>query len=90
MERILTHGSLFAGIGGFELGFQRQGFKTLFCVENNPRCQKLLKAKFPDAQIFGDVRSVGAAQLPKVDVLTYGFPCQDVSALGLRAGLEKG
>jgi len=90
MERILTHGSLFAGIGGFELGFQRQGFKTVWAVENDLHCQKLLKARFPGIQVFGDVKSVGRANLARVGVITYGFPCQDASALGLRAGLEKG
>jgi len=90
MGRTLTHGSLFAGIGGFDLGFERQGFKTVWCIENDPRCQRLLTAKFPDAQIFGDVRKVGADQLARVDVITYGFPCQDVSVLGLRAGLDGG
>jgi len=89
-RRTLTHGSLFAGIGGFELGFERQGFKTLWCVENDPCCQRLLKARFPHVQIFGDVREVGATQLSKVDVITFGFPCQDVSPLGLRAGLDGG
>lgn len=90
MGRTLTHGSLFAGIGGFDLGFERQGFKTVWFVESDKNCQRLLRAKFPDAQIFGDVRGVGAKELAPVDVITYGFPCQDVSPLGLRAGLDKG
>ena len=90
MGNTLTHGSLFAGIGGFDLGFQRQGFKTVWAVEKDKHCQRLLAARFPGVRIFDDVRKVGAAQLAKVDVISYGFPCQDVSHLGLRAGLDKG
>lgn len=85
-----SHGSLFAGIGGLDSGLNRQGFKTLWAVEKDRHCQRLLKAKFPDIQIFDDVKNVGADQLAKVDAISYGFCCQDVSSLGLRAGLEKG
>lgn len=90
MDRILTHGSLFAGVGGFELGFQRQGFNTIWAVERDKHCQRLLKDRFPGIQIFDDVRTVGRSNLAKVDVISYGFPCVNVSTLGLREGLQKG
>jgi DNA (cytosine-5)-methyltransferase 1 len=82
-----TLGSLFAGIGGFDLGFEQAGFKTVWQVEIDPTCQQVLAHRFPEAQRFADVRAVGAHNLPRVDVLTGGFPCQDVSSMGARAGL---
>ncbi len=55
METFLTHGSLFAGIGGFDLGFERAGIKTLWQVEIDEWCRKLLAHRFPEAQQHGDI-----------------------------------
>lgn len=85
--RQLTTISLFAGIGGFDLGFERAGLKTLAVVEKDATCRRVLAAKFPGAAQFDDVRTVGANNLPACDVLTGGFPCQDLSVAGDRAGL---
>ena len=52
----LSHGSLFSGVGGFDLGFQRVGIKTLWEVEIDPYCSQVLAQHFPDAQRFGDIR----------------------------------
>lgn len=82
-----TVGSLFAGIGGFDHGFEQAGYQTAWQVEINPLCRAVLADRFPNAQQFEDVCEVGAHNLSPVDVLTGGFPCQDVSSMGARAGL---
>jgi DNA (cytosine-5)-methyltransferase 1 len=83
-----TMGSLFAGIGGFDLGFERAGFDVAWQVEIDPWCHKVLAKNFPNAERFEDVREVGKHNLKHVDVLCGGFPCQDISNAGLRAGIE--
>lgn len=82
-----TVGSLFAGIGGFDLGFEQAGYTTAWQVEIEPHLREVLALRFPHAQQFADVREVGAHNLSPVDVLVGGFPCQDVSSMGARAGL---
>jgi len=76
---MLTVGSLFSGIGGIELGLEWAGFKTVWGVENDPFCNKILERRFPGVQRFLDIRSVGKHNLPPVDLVCGGFPCQDVS-----------
>lgn len=83
----LTLGSLFAGIGGFDLGFERAGFKTLWQCEIDKAAQGVLRRHFPDAKLHSDVCQVGAHNLEPVDVVTYGSPCQDLSVSGKREGL---
>ena len=85
----LTIGSLFAGIGGLELGLERAGLgPVLWQVENNPHAQKVLQRHWPEATRYDDVRTVGKRNLPHVDLICGGFPCQDVSAAGTHAGLQ--
>ena len=81
-----TVGSLFAGIGGFDLGFEQAGFKTAWQVEINPVCRTVLTNRFPHAVQHEDVQTCLPA-LSRVDVVVVGFPCQDVSAMGKRRGL---
>ena len=83
-------GSLFAGIGGFELGLERAipGSETIWQVEQEPFCQKVLKKHWPNATIYDDVRTVGSHNLESVDILCGGFPCQDISLAGSGKGLE--
>jgi DNA (cytosine-5)-methyltransferase 1 len=81
-------GSLFAGIGGFDLGFERAGMRVDWQVELDPYCRAVLARHFPDAARFEDVRKVGARNLSPVDLLCGGFPCQDLSAAGRGAGID--
>ena len=78
---------MFAGIGGFDLGFQRAGFVTSWAVEIDQNAQAVLRLRFPDAKLHDDVCAVGAHNLEPVDVVTFGSPCQDLSVAGRRAGL---
>lgn len=86
--RQLTAGSLFAGIGGFELGFARAGITTSWSVEKNEWCQRVLKKNFPHTQIHGDIFDVGAHNLEPVDIISGGFPCQPFSSAGKRGGTK--
>jgi len=83
-----TFGSLFAGVGGFDLGFENAGFDCKFQVEWDDNCQQTLAHHWPNVPRWGDVSEVNGADLPPVDVITYGFPCQDLSVAGKRAGLN--
>lgn len=87
-DRKLRIGSLFAGVGGFDLGFERAGFTTAWAVEIDEKAQAVLRLRFPEAELHDDVTKVGAHNLAPVDVITYGFPCQDLSVAGKRAGLD--
>lgn len=82
-----TIGSLFAGIGGFDLGFERAGFKTIWACEIDQKAQAVLRLRFPDARLHDDVCQIGVHNLEPVDVVTFGSPCQDLSVAGKRAGL---
>ncbi|WP_220814080.1 DNA cytosine methyltransferase [Pseudomonas paralcaligenes] len=82
----LTIGSLFAGIGGFDVGFENAGFRTTWQVELNPVNRAVLADRFPHATQLEDVRQCGQHNLARVDVVTGGFPCQDISLAGARYG----
>jgi len=83
-------GSAFSGIGGFELGLERAipNSKTVWQIEQNAFCQKILRKHWPDAKIYDDVREVGAHNLKPVDIFCAGFPCQDISIAGKGEGLN--
>jgi DNA-cytosine methyltransferase len=84
-----TFGSLFAGVGGFDLGFERAGGKCLWQVEWDKFAQGVLRRRFPGVPLFGDIRKVHADDLETPDVICYGFPCQDISqANNNRKGLD--
>jgi DNA (cytosine-5)-methyltransferase 1 len=98
LESGLTHGSLFSGIGGFDLGFERAGIKTVWQVEIDGYCRRVLAKHFPKAKRFEDITQCFGQHarfedsrkdyLPYVDILSGGFPCQDISNAGKRAGID--
>ncbi len=78
--------SLFSGIGGFELGLSRAGFETVMMCESDQLARSVLRCRFPSIPIRSDVK--GVKRLPKCEVLTAGWPCQDLSQAGRTAGIE--
>ncbi|NGZ99122.1 MAG: DNA (cytosine-5-)-methyltransferase [Nitrospira sp. WS110] len=81
-------GSLFAGIGGFDLGLERAGFEIAWQVEIDPYCQAVLAKHWPRVKRYGDIKQVNWGEVEPVDVLCGGFPCQDLSFAGNRAGID--
>ncbi len=84
--------SVFAGVGGLDLGFEQAGVPTAVQIEVDPSCQRVLEARFPDAVRFGDVTKVEVSDVRRVVggrrvVLVGGFPCQDLSVAGRRGGM---
>lgn len=84
----LTFGSLFAGIGGFDLGFERAGFRCKWQVEIDDYATKVLEKHWPKVHRERDIRQCGSSNLERVDCIIGGFPCQDISYAGRGAGLE--
>lgn len=83
-----TFGSLFAGIGGFDLGFERAGFRCRWQVEIDDYATKVLEKHWPKVHRERDIRQCGSSNLERVDCIIGGFPCQDISYAGRGAGLE--
>ncbi len=77
---------LFAGIGGLELGFHQHGHQSVLLCDADDRARAVLGNRFPKVRISDDVRALG--ELPECDVLTAGFPCQDLSQVGRRQGIS--
>jgi DNA-cytosine methyltransferase len=89
----LTAVSLFAGVGGFDLALERSGVKVVASVEIDPKASAILAKQFPNSKLFNDVKGVTGEQLiaagfdARNGIITGGFPCQDLSMAGKRAGL---
>lgn len=86
----ITHGSLFSGVGGLDLGFDAAGIETLWQCELNAQARSVLAKHWPDATRYVDVASVDGAVVAPVDIITFGSPCQDLSIAGKRAGFQDG
>jgi DNA (cytosine-5)-methyltransferase 1 len=86
----VTFGSLFAGIGGFDLGFERAGLECKWQVEIDPYCRLVLEKHWPHVRRHDDVRTFPPTDADqwRVDVICGGFPCQDISNAGKRAGIN--
>jgi len=85
-----TYGSLFAGVGGIDIGFDKANWDCKFQVEWDKHCQQTLAYHWPDVPRWGDVSDVKGDEIPPVDLITFGSPCQDLSLAGKRAGLMNG
>lgn len=83
----MRHGSLFSGIGGFDLAAQWMGWSNVFYVERDPFCQRVLRHHFPQSELYEDIKEFdGTAYAGRVDIISGGFPCQPFSAAGNRRG----
>ena len=80
--------SLFAGIGGFDLGLERAGMDCAAQVEIDPFCQQVLAKHWPLIPKIGDIRDAGKHNLPAADLICGGFPCQPFSIAGKQRGQE--
>lgn len=83
----MKFGSLFSGIGGFDLGFERSGMECVWQCEIDKPAQSILDRHF-GAKIYDDVRAITRNNTEPVDLICGGFPCQDVSVVGKRKGLD--
>ena len=87
-KRTLTLGSLFDGSGGFPLAGILSGIEPLWASEVEPFAVRVTTKRLPQMKHYGDVSKLSGADLPPVDIITFGSPCQDMSIAGKRAGLD--
>ena len=84
----LTVGSLFAGIGGFDLGLERAGMRVAWQCEIDPDARAILAKHWPEVPCYGDIRSIDWSDVEPVDVICGGYPCQPFSHAGSRQGSD--
>jgi DNA (cytosine-5)-methyltransferase 1 len=83
---MLTVGSLFAGIGGLDLGLERAGMKTIWQSEIDPYASQVLKKHWPEVPNYGDIKEIKWSDVQRPDVICGGYPCQPFSTAGKRQG----
>ena len=88
MNNVLTLGSLFDGSGGFPLGGLLAGIEPVWASEIEPFAVRVTTKRLPQMKHYGDVSALNGAELPPVDIVTFGSPCQDMSIAGKRSGLD--
>lgn len=88
MENKITMGSIFSGSGGFEWAGQMSGIIPVWASEIEPFPILVTTTHFPDMEHFGDIKKMNGGLIPKVDIITGGSPCQDMSIAGKREGLD--
>ena len=87
--QVLRHGSLFSGIGGFDLAAEWVGWENIFHCELDPFCRQVLNYYYPKTQSYGDIKETDfSSYRGRIDILTGGFPCQPYSTAGKRLGKE--
>lgn len=85
----MNHGSLFSGIGGFDLAAEWMGWNNIFQCEIDPFCRKVLKYYWPDSKLFRDINKANFSKYENsIDIISGGFPCQPFSIAGKRKGTE--
>lgn len=89
-QKHLTLGSLFDGSGGFPLGGILAGIEPKWSSEIEPFPVLVTHKRLPQVKHYGDVSKLNGAELPPVDIITFGSPCQDLSIAGKRAGIHDG
>ena len=88
-KKKITQLDLFSGIGGFHLGFEKAGFKVKsYFSEIDKHAIAVYKHQFKNAEYVGSVIDIDGNKLPRIDLITFGSPCQDFSLAGKRKGME--
>jgi DNA (cytosine-5)-methyltransferase 1 len=87
---MITIGSLFSGIGGFELGLERAipNSKTIWQCEQDKYCRSILQKHWPEAKMYTDIRDMNTDEIERPDIICGGFPCQDISVAGKGVGIH--
>jgi DNA (cytosine-5)-methyltransferase 1 len=82
----LRHASFFSGAGGLDIGFERAGIRTVSHSEIDPYASAVLKRHWPETPNLGDITAIKSEDIPNAEIWSGGFPCQDLSTAGKRAG----
>ena len=84
----MRHASFFSGVGGLDIGFTRAGMETVSLSEIEPYACQILSERFPGIPNLGDITKLEGKEIPDAEIWTGGFPCQDLSLAGKRAGFD--